>query len=167
MCLKIRMKPATKMWEQGRQAQWPLIPGRAQSSGTQPRGTAPAPAAAHCRHGPVEDVGEGEAISPPSHSMGCLVTLVFCFPRATEMPGVPGRVVLCDPGSAKCQSAPSRLPREGGSAPSLPHTVLAPSPWALQPLCVGRLSLGEVPKVPTRNPEGGGPGWSELNFLSI
>lgn len=70
-------------------------------------------------------------------------------------------------GSAKCQSAPPRLPREGGSAPSLPHTVLAPSPWAPQPLCVGRLSLGEVPKVPTRNPEGGGPGWSELNFLSI
>ena len=28
-------------------------------------------------------------------------------------------------------------------------------------------SLGEVSRVPTHYPEGGGLGWSELNFLSI
>lgn len=80
-----------------------------------------------------------------------------------------------DIGSAKCQSGapscPQESPQERGSPLPVLHPVIAPSPRRERGrhICsVSRkLSLGEVPRVPTQNPEGGGLGWSELNFLSI
>lgn len=81
--------------------------------------------------------------------------------------------MLWDTGPAKCQSAPPSLPWEcpSGAArppPSLSSTLsLLQAPRILSCLVLGKLSLGEVPTVPAVNPEGGGLGWSELNFLSI
>lgn len=65
-----------------------------------------------------------------------------------------------------------RNPLRSEGVPSLSPT---PMSWLHPPeerdSCISsvskKLSLGEVLRAPTQNPEGGRLGWSELNFLSI
>lgn len=114
----------------------------------------------------MEDLGEGEVISQvalsiraslsPSCFMGRLIALVFW------MNGAQGYWAGQMPLSLS-RPSPSGL----GVPLSVPNAILAPSPWEPQCSVSGKLSLGEVPKVPTQNPEGRGLRWSKLNFLSI